>query len=151
MRGSGPAGIAGIGVLRRFGPGWLVRPLLYFDRAELRAYAEAHDIRWIEDPSNADKRFDRNFLRHEILPRLKTRWPDIANRLQRSAMHASEATSLLTDLANIDLAALGGSSDRLSVSDLLDLSRDRRKNVRPTSVLSFSSFFLPSGLPGGDG
>lgn len=129
VRGSGPAGIAGIGALRRFGPGWLVRPLLYFDRAELKAYAEAHDIRWIDDPSNTDKRFDRNFLRHEILPRLKTRWPDIANRLQRSAMHASEATNLLTDLADIDLAALGGRADRLPVGDLLDLSRDRRKNV----------------------
>ena len=94
VRGTGPAGIAGIGAVRRFGPGWLIRPLLYFDRADLQAYAESHDIHWIEDPSNADKRFDRNFLRHEVLPCLKTRWPDIASRLQRSAMHASEATSL---------------------------------------------------------
>ncbi len=129
VRGSGPAGIAGIGVLRRFGPGWLVRPLLYFERADLKAYADAHAIEWIEDPSNKDKRFDRNFLRHEILPRLKTRWPDIAARLQRSAMHAGEATSLLTDLAGIDLEALGGHADRLPVSDVLDLSRYRQKNL----------------------
>lgn len=129
VRGSGPAGIAGIGSVRRFGPGWLVRPLLYFDRSDLRAYAEAEGINWIDDPSNKDKRFDRNFLRHEILPRLKTRWPDIASRLQRSASHASEATSLLIDLANIDLDALGGRTDRLPIPELLDLPRYRQKNL----------------------
>jgi tRNA(Ile)-lysidine synthase len=129
VRGSGPAGIAGIGSVRRFGHGWLVRPLLYFDRAELKDYAGTHGIDWIDDPSNADVRFDRNFLRHEILPRLKERWPDIAMRLQRSATHASEATSLLIDLAEIDLEALGGRTDRLPVGALLDMSRYRQKNV----------------------
>ena len=129
VRGTGPAGIAGIGAVRRFGPGWLIRPLLNFDRADLKAYAESQAINWIDDPSNADKRFDRNFLRHEILPRLKTRWPDIATRLQRSALHASDATNLLIDLAKIDLEALGGRAERLPVGALLDLSRDRRKNL----------------------
>lgn len=129
VRGSGPAGIAGIGAVRRFGPGWLIRPLLYFDRADLEAYAKAHQINWIEDPSNADKRFDRNFLRHEVLPCLKKRWPDVATRLQRSALHASEATSLLIDLARIDLEALGGRSERLSVAALLALPRHRQKNL----------------------
>jgi tRNA(Ile)-lysidine synthase len=129
VRGSGPAGIAGIGSVRRFGHGWLVRPLLYFDRAELKDYAETHDIHWIEDPSNKDRRFDRNFLRHEILPRLRDRWPDIAVRLQRSAQHASEATGLLIDLAENDLEALGGRTDCLPVHGLLNLSRHRQKNV----------------------
>lgn len=129
VRGSGPAGISGIGALRRFGPGWLVRPLLGFDRAELKRYAEAEHIEWIEDPSNADRRFDRNFLRHEILPRLRARWPDIAARLQRSATHASEATSLLTELARIDLDALGGRPDRLPGDTLLDMPRHRQKNL----------------------
>ena len=103
--------------------------MLYFDRSDLRAYAEAEGIHWIEDPSNQDKRFDRNFLRHEVLPRLKTRWPDIASRLQRSASHASEATSLLIDLADIDLDALGGRTDRLPIHELLDLARYRQKNL----------------------
>jgi len=129
VRGSGPAGIAGIGAVRRFGAGWLVRPLLNFEREDLEAYAKRHDIRWIEDPSNADKRFDRNFLRHEILPRLKTRWPDIAKRLQRSALLSGEASGLLVDLAKIDLESLGGQAGRLPVQQLLDLPRDRRKNL----------------------
>ena len=129
VRGSGPAGIAGIGAVRRFGAGWLVRPLLNFDRAELEAYAQRNKLDWIEDPSNTDRRFDRNFLRHDILPRLKTRWPDIAKRLQRSALLSGEASGLLVDLAKIDLEALGGQAGRLPVQDLLDLPRDRRKNL----------------------
>ena len=129
VRGSGPAGIAGIGAIRRFGPGWLARPLLDTDRASLVDYAAAHDLEWIEDPSNRDRRFDRNFLRHEILPRLRSRWPDIAARLQRSASHAGEAAALLADLADIDLAELGGRAERLPVDGLLGLSRARQKNL----------------------
>lgn len=129
IRGSGPAGLSGIGAIRRFGPGWLARPLLDTDRASLAEYARAHDLEWVEDPSNTDRRFDRNFLRHEILPRLKSRWPDIASRLQRSASHAGEAASLLADLAGIDLENLGGRPERLPVDGLLALPRGRQKNL----------------------
>ena len=129
VRGSGPAGIAGIGGIRRFGPGWLARPLLNTDRASLRDYAALHDLQWIEDPSNTDRRFDRNFLRHDILPRLKSRWPDIAARLQRSATHAGEAASLMADLAEIDLDALGGVAENLPIDGLLALTPGRQRNV----------------------
>ncbi|HEY5643526.1 MAG TPA: tRNA lysidine(34) synthetase TilS [Woeseiaceae bacterium] len=129
VRGSGPAGIAGIGSIRRFGPGWLARPLLGVDRAALVGYAQRHDIAWLEDPSNRDRRFDRNFLRHDVLPRLATRWPDIAARLQRSASHAGEAAMLLADLAEIDLGRLGGDPARLDVEALGALSKPRQRNV----------------------
>jgi tRNA(Ile)-lysidine synthase len=128
-RGSGPAGIAGIGAIRRFGPGWLARPLLHTDRASLRDYADKHELDWIEDPSNTDRRFDRNFLRHEVLPRLKARWPDIAARLQRSAGHAGEAATLLADLGAIDLDTLGGHPDRLPIDGLLALTAGRQRNL----------------------
>ncbi len=129
VRGSGPAGIAGIGAIRPFGPGWLARPLLDTDRASLVDYAKSNGLEWIEDPSNTDRRFDRNFLRHEILPRLKSRWPDIAARLQRSASHAGEAAALLADLADIDLQNLGGRRERLPVDGLVALPRARQKNL----------------------
>jgi tRNA(Ile)-lysidine synthase len=129
VRGSGPAGIAGIGAIRRFGPGWLVRPMLDVERAELQDYAAAEGLNWIEDPSNRDRRFDRNFLRHDILPRLGARWPDIAQRLQRSARHAGEAAELLGDLAAIDLQALGNRPERLPIGLLLTLSPARQRNV----------------------
>jgi tRNA(Ile)-lysidine synthase len=129
VRGSGPAGIAGIGAIRRFGPGWLVRPLLAIDRAALLDYAESEALQWVDDPSNADRRFDRNFLRHEVLPRLRSRWPDISARLQRSAQHAGEASQLLADLAEIDLQLLGGRPERLPIGGLLDLSVARQRNL----------------------
>lgn len=129
VRGTGPAGIAGIGEVRRFGPGWLVRPMIDVERAALEDYARRHDLSWIEDPSNADRRFDRNFLRHEVLPRLKSRWPDIAARLQKSARNASEASQLLADLAAIDLERLGGRAERLPIDGFLALSKARQRNV----------------------
>jgi tRNA(Ile)-lysidine synthase len=129
IRGSGPAGVAGIGSLRRFGPGWLVRPLLNVDRADIQQYALDENLRWVDDPSNTDRRFDRNFLRHEVLPRLKSRWPDIAARLQRSAGHAGEASQLLVELAEIDVEAFGGSTARLPIDALSALSAPRQRNV----------------------
>ena len=129
IRGSGPLGIAGIGAIRRFGPGWLARPLLETSRAELMEYAEHEVLDWVEDPSNADRRFDRNFLRHDILPRLGSRWPDIAARLQRSASLSGEASQLLSNLAEIDLESLGGRPERLKIDGLRALSSARQRNV----------------------
>ena len=76
MRGSGPAGLAGIGEVQPIAEGWLVRPLLDYSRRDLLAYAERFELTWIDDPSNEDRSFDRNYLRHEILPRLDERWPE---------------------------------------------------------------------------
>jgi len=129
IRGSGPAGVAGIGNIRRFGPGWLVRPMLDVDRANILQYATDQSLQWIEDPSNMDRRFDRNFLRHEVLPRLKERWPDIAARLQRSAGYAGEASQLLIELAAIDLETLGSRAARLPIDGLAELSAARQRNV----------------------
>jgi tRNA(Ile)-lysidine synthase len=129
IRGSGPAGIAGIGAIRLFGPGWLARPMLNIDRAAIKQYAVDANLDWIEDPSNSDRRFDRNFLRHEVLPRLASRWSDIATRLQRSSAHASEASALLIELAEIDLDGLGGRAERLPIDGLTQLSAARQRNL----------------------
>ncbi|MGB5333730.1 MAG: tRNA lysidine(34) synthetase TilS [Woeseiaceae bacterium] len=129
VRGSGPLGIAGIRAIRRFGPGWLARPLLETNRAELVEYAEREALHWLEDPSNADRRFDRNFLRHDILPRLRSRWSDIAARLQRSAGLSGEASLLLSDLAEIDLESVGGRPERLPIDGLLALTSARQRNL----------------------
>lgn len=129
IRGSGPMGIAGIGRIRKFGPGWLLRPLLDCSRDSLLAYAQNEGLQWLDDPSNIDRRFDRNFLRHEILPRLKTRWPDISARLQRSARNAGEAAELLTSFAELDLEMLGGNAGRLPLDRLAQLSIARQKNL----------------------
>lgn len=129
IRGSGPAGIAGIAEARHFGPGWLVRPLLAVDQATIREYATAASISWLDDPSNQDPRFDRNFLRHEVMPVLAKRWPDIAQRLHRSANHAGEATGLMAELARMDMRAVGGRPRRLDIEGLQGLGLPRQKNL----------------------
>jgi tRNA(Ile)-lysidine synthase len=106
-----------------------MRPMLDVSRTELLTYASAEGLQWIEDPSNRDRRFDRNFLRHDILPRLGARWPDIAQRLQRSARHAAEAAELLGELAAIDLEVLGNRAERLPIVSLSALSPARQRNV----------------------
>ena len=85
LRGSGPAGLAAMPPLARFDPGWLARPLLDCSRQSLEEYARRHDLTWQEDPSNQDQRFDRNFIRHQVMPLLRSRWPAAATTLSRAA------------------------------------------------------------------
>jgi tRNA(Ile)-lysidine synthase len=131
MRGSGLAGLAGIGAVQPFARGTLARPLLGVSGESMRSYAEQQDLRWIDDPSNLDTRFDRNFLRREIVPALDRRWPGVAQRLARSAELAAEASDLLNDLAELDLAntAIGTSADKLAIERLGSLSEERQRNL----------------------
>jgi tRNA(Ile)-lysidine synthase len=128
MRGSGLAGLAGIGATQEFAQGRLLRPLLGVSGEAIRDYAQRHELNWIEDPSNADTRFDRNFLRQEIVPLLASRWPAVSARLKQSADLASEASALLRDLADIDLAA-AGRPERLDLQSLQLLSTQRQRNL----------------------
>ncbi|WP_417067575.1 tRNA lysidine(34) synthetase TilS [Niveibacterium terrae] len=102
-RGAGVAGAAAMRELDCRGAP-LLRPLLSEPRAELETWARAHGLRWIEDPSNTDLRFSRNFIRHEILAPLKARFPGAEAALARAATHFNEAQSLLEELAEEDLA-----------------------------------------------
>lgn len=95
LRGAGPEGLGGMRNLRVLGQGHLWRPLLDMPRTALAGYAQAHALRWIEDPSNADTRLRRNFLRAEILPRLAQRWPDAHAALAHSAAWARNAADLI--------------------------------------------------------
>ncbi|WP_249672345.1 tRNA lysidine(34) synthetase TilS [Pseudomonas abieticivorans] len=105
LRGAGVRGLAAMAGDRSLGQGRLVRPLLQVSRAELQRYAQAHGLQWIEDPSNADTQFSRNYLRGEVLPVIEQRWPQAAGNLARSAAHLGEALGLLEELAVQDLLA----------------------------------------------
>lgn len=130
LRGAGPRGAAGMPQVAPFGLGWIIRPLLSFPRAALRGYAERHGLHWVDDPSNFDTEFDRNFLRHEITPRLTQRWPAAARTLSRAAEHNAEAFKVLESVAQDDLHQMRG--DRLgtvSVAALRALDEARCRNV----------------------
>tara|TARA_R110002049_G_scaffold93308_8_gene230775 strand:- start:1326 stop:2654 length:1329 start_codon:yes stop_codon:yes gene_type:complete len=129
LRGSGPAGLAAMQSIRRFGPGWQVRPLLDTTRAELETFAQQQGLAWQEDPSNQDPRFDRNFLRRQVLPLISQRWPTAQERLVRSASLARDASDLLAELADLDLARCPAAPGRLRVQVLRELSASRRANL----------------------
>ncbi|HEY8508783.1 MAG TPA: tRNA lysidine(34) synthetase TilS, partial [Steroidobacteraceae bacterium] len=105
LRGAGLPGLAAMADIAPFGPGWLARPLLSRTRAEIETWARAHDLEWVEDETNADERFDRNYLRRRVLPLLRERWPGAAAAVSRSARHAAEAQRLLEALARADVEA----------------------------------------------
>jgi tRNA(Ile)-lysidine synthase len=81
---------------------WVLRPLLHCSRQEILDYAAAHDLQWIEDESNADDNYPRNFLRHRVLPLLSEKFPAYRDTLGRNAQHFAEASELLDDLARLD-------------------------------------------------
>ncbi|RQW63956.1 tRNA lysidine(34) synthetase TilS [Vibrio viridaestus] len=84
-RGSGPKGLSGMAECMGFGAGYLVRPFLKASRQSIEKYSKYHDLKWVEDESNADERFDRNYIRHQVTPVLSSRWPHIRKAVQRSA------------------------------------------------------------------
>ena len=99
LRGAGVRGAAAMPESR----GRVLRPLLGLARDTLLDYAQSRRLVWIEDESNADSRYTRNFLRNEILPRIASRFPRAGEQLAAAAGRFSEADSLLDDLAALDL------------------------------------------------
>lgn len=124
LRASGPDGLGAMRAWRRFGRGWLWRPLIGTSRPELLAYAEQHALQWIEDPSNADTDLDRNFLRHRVLPLLRERWPQADVAFARSATLSAEASELLVEGDAIALASA-------RTLDAHVLSRDALRTLPP--------------------
>lgn len=130
LRGAGPRGLSAMPVRAPLGKGWLLRPLLDCTRDDLLAYAEERGLAWVEDPSNRDTRFDRNFLRHRLLPELKTRWPAAAAVLTRSAGLCAEAAQLQEAVAEEDAGvAAGPYPGTLSVAALERLAPPRQRNL----------------------
>lgn len=127
LRGSGVRGLAGMPAVRMWQGRRLERPLLEISRSELETVAQQYELSWCEDPSNRDITLDRNRLRHEIMPRLEERWPQATAALSRAAQLAGEADTLLAELADLDLARLGGEPARLPCALLTELSLPRQR------------------------
>ncbi len=121
LRGSGPEGLAAMPPIRPFGPGFLVRPLLGAARADLATYAAEAGLAWNDDPSNADQSLDRNYLRQQVLPNLRARWPHAVRRLGRSAELNREAARLLREIADREIEALRTPDGELPAAALREL------------------------------
>lgn len=125
-RGSGPAGLSAMGENSPFAGTRLIRPLLAQTREALEAWARQHELCWIEDESNQDDTYDRNFLRLRVNPLLQQRWPHFAQAVARSAALCAEQESLLDELLASDLADCITAHGTLLVAPLMMMSGVRR-------------------------
>jgi len=126
FRGAGVKGLASMAVIdesRR-----LMRPLLDVSRQDLQEYATQNNIQWCDDESNDNTQFERNFVRHEVMPVLENRYPAIKSVLARTASHLAEANELLDTLAKIDAEALL-QNNSLSLQGLTAFDLPRAKNL----------------------
>ena len=138
LRGAGVKGVAAMPVLSHVEGPLLkpstshthatLRPLLDIPRGQLLEYAQQHALSWVEDESNADDRYPRNFLRHRLLPLLEQRFPAYRDTLTRGARHFAEASELLDELAQQDAQGAEGATT-LELSVLRQLSNSRAKNL----------------------
>lgn len=146
FRGSGVDGLAAMPTIRPFHKGQLLRPLLHYSRDCIIEYAQQHQLDYIDDPSNFDTDFDRNFLRHEVLPLLQTRWKGIHATLSRVAYLQSEAKHLLAEYTQVDLdRALNPNKNTLYVEQLKTFTSQKQKAVIRL-WLQQQSYSMPSAI-----
>jgi tRNA(Ile)-lysidine synthase len=134
LRGSGSAGLRGIAYSRPFGDSRLLRPLLDVSRAEITDYASNHRLEWFDDPSNLSQRFNRNYLRHEIIPKIKTRWPGYLDSMRSVISIQAETQQILEQLGAQDYQSVRRISeqeniDLLCCNSMCELTLPRQKNL----------------------
>jgi tRNA(Ile)-lysidine synthase len=137
LRGAGVKGGAAMPLLReqdsgRKGKGArapaILRPMLAVSRRQIEMYAKANKLKWVEDESNADTRYDRNFLRHQVLPVIGKAFPGYRATLARAAGHLAEASLILDELAEAD-AKLAVAGTKLVLAELRRIGVARTKNL----------------------
>ncbi|MGG7054171.1 tRNA lysidine(34) synthetase TilS [Nitrosomonas sp. ANs5] len=131
LRGAGVKGLSAMPRIRPLKPGAsirLLRPLLDISRSAILNYARQQNLSWITDESNSDTRFDRNFLRHCILPLLEQRYPACRKTIARASQHLGEAFHLLDELAQVDAQTVVR-ADKIQLAGLRSLSLARAKNL----------------------
>lgn len=143
FRGAGPKGLASMPIYTTFANGFLLRPLLFYQRAEISAYAETKELVWVEDESNQNTQFDRNFIRKNVLPLIKTRWPCVSQNLMRVAGHCAKANGFIeANIQGIFLSIFDPSGKRLSIEKLLEYDE-----ITQNYVLRYWLQYLGLGLP----
>lgn len=142
LRGAGVKGLAAMPAQQSFSQGELCRPMLGFMREEIYSYVLEHNLNWIDDPSNFDIDYDRNFLRHEVVPLLETRWPSLKKTVSRTATHQAEADQLLTELAFQDWHHIHD-NNLINISALVKLSEKRQRNVLRYWIADVCELTLP--------
>lgn len=123
LRGAGIDGLSAMPQIKPFGDSFLLRPMLETKRETILSYAESHQLHWIEDPSNQQKNFQRNFLRHKILPKLKNQFPGLEKTWLRSIKHLQNTKMIIDQLVMKKFLCLENIDGSLSVDSLQSLEK----------------------------
>lgn len=126
LRGASAKGLSAMPTWKTLATGWHYRPLLMHSRQQLQAIAHAHQLTWIQDPSNECRQFARNRLRHDILPVLAEYWPGYRKTLSRSADLLARHEDLLQQFAQEQLAQLGATAHALPLKAFSQFNLDRQ-------------------------
>ena len=131
LRGSGSKGLRAMREYRTIAAGVLHRPLLSISRQAIETFAERECLAWVEDPSNQQQHFDRNYLRSTCLPAIEQRWPGYRQTLSRVASLSAESWQLQKELAALDFERFGWRPDQssLPIDQIVTLSSARQKNL----------------------
>ena len=145
FRGAGVAGLASMPKSKPLGKGVHYRPMLNIKKSEIIQYTKDNHLSWVEDDSNTDTNFRRNFLRLDIIPKLEVAYKNLAKTLTRSAKHQSEALQLIQALAKIDIQAhqLINLNHQINIQKLTQLDTLRIKNIIRYHLSSLE-FLAPS-------
>tara|TARA_R110002072_G_scaffold30092_2_gene94219 strand:+ start:5670 stop:7013 length:1344 start_codon:yes stop_codon:yes gene_type:complete len=128
LRGAGPRGLSSMPRFKNIGNAIHVRPLLNYSREQLLAYANENKLSWQEDLSNADTKFDRNYLRNNVIPAFEKRWPAYRETISRLLKHQQDCKSLMQEVGLEDLK-LVSRENMLILKKIRRLSVSRQKNV----------------------
>jgi len=130
MRGSGMKGLSAIPPKRKFGAGTIIRPLLQVPHHLIKSYAANNRLEWINDNSNRDQSFDRNFLRHTVIPNLTSRWHDANKKLAQIASSSYNDLELLNEILQSDL------NDTIYTDEIPFISKAYALKIEPLMKLS---------------
>ncbi|MDP3270054.1 MAG: tRNA lysidine(34) synthetase TilS [Legionella sp.] len=129
FRGAGIDGLAAMPEQSTLEPGVLLRPFLIHSRKVLEQYALKHQLKWVEDESNNQLDYSRNYLRHQIIPLILNQWPGAKSSITRTAVHCQQARRNLDALAQQDLKELTTAENNLNLLPLVSLNEDRIINI----------------------
>ncbi len=125
-KGSGPRGLSSMKIVNTFNNKFILRPLLGINRVQLEQYATKKKLSWINDITNQDNRFDRNYLRNNIIPLFKIRWPTISKTIARSAQLCAEQEQLVDELLENTLSNITHYDGSLCIKYILFISNVKR-------------------------
>lgn len=128
-RGAGPQGLSGMGAVQWRNGILSLRPMLALSKQDIVDTATKLQLQWVNDESNHDSSYDRNFLRNEILPALTARWPQLTKTASRSAQLCADQNQLVTEQAGIFLSECLVNESQMSGKSVLSLTERWQREV----------------------